>query len=86
MSDGNVKSVVIIGGGMAGGNAAFALRKNGFQGSVTLIGDEQHLPYERPLLSKEYLRGEKSFDKTLVKPADYADQDIELLKGTRATA
>jgi len=86
MSDGNVKSVVIIGGGMAGGNAAFALRKNGFHGSVTLIGDEQHLPYERPLLSKEYLRGEKPFDKTLVKPADYADQDIELLKGTRATA
>jgi 3-phenylpropionate/trans-cinnamate dioxygenase ferredoxin reductase subunit len=81
----NINKVVIVGGGLAGANAAFALRKLGFWGDVTLIGDERQLPYERPPLSKEYLRGEKPFEKALVKPADqYAEQDIELLTGTRA--
>lgn len=81
-----VKSVVIVGGGLAGANAAFELRKLGFEGSVTLLGDESHLPYERPPMSKEYLRAEKPFEKALVRPANYAEQDIQLIQGKRVEA
>ena len=81
-----VKSVVIVGGGLAGGNAAFRLRKLGFEGSVTIVGDERHLPYERPPMSKDYLRAEKPFEKTLVKPANYDEQDIQLVQGKRAAS
>jgi 3-phenylpropionate/trans-cinnamate dioxygenase ferredoxin reductase subunit len=49
---------VIIGASLAGASAAAALRKNGFDGRIVLVGDEAELPYERPALSKEYLRGE----------------------------
>lgn len=83
----DVKSVVIVGGGLAGANAAFELRKLGFVGEVTLIGDESRLPYKRPPMSKEYLRAEKPFEKALVKPAEeYAAQNITLLSSTRAVA
>jgi 3-phenylpropionate/trans-cinnamate dioxygenase ferredoxin reductase subunit len=79
-----VKSVVIVGGGLAGANAAFALRERGFEGSVTVVGDERELPYERPPMSKEYLRAEKTLAQTYVKPADqYAENDITLLSGKR---
>ena len=50
-----LNSVVIIGGGLAGAKTAEALREKGFQGSVTLIAAEDHLPYERPPMSKDYL-------------------------------
>ena len=81
-----LKTVVIVGGGLAGANAAFELRKLGFDGSVTLIGEEQQLPYKRPPMSKEYLRGEEPLEKAFVKPADkYVEAGIELLTGTRAT-
>jgi 3-phenylpropionate/trans-cinnamate dioxygenase ferredoxin reductase subunit len=82
-----VNNVVIVGGGLAGANAAFELRKLGFGGRVTLVGEERILPYKRPPLSKEYLRGEEPLEKAFVKPADkYAEADIALLSGTRATA
>ena len=48
--------VLIIGGGHAGANTAFALRKDGFDGEITIISDEKHLPYHRPPLSKDFLK------------------------------
>ena len=84
---GTIDGVVIVGGGLAGGTAAFALREAGFAGSVTLVGDEPHLPYERPGLSKAYLRGEEPAEKLLVRSeADYAAEDVTLLRGRRAVA
>jgi 3-phenylpropionate/trans-cinnamate dioxygenase ferredoxin reductase subunit len=67
-------NVVIVGASLAGGSAAVALRTEGFDGSITLIGAEQHAPYERPPLSKEYLRGEAPFDKAWVKPTPWYDE------------
>lgn len=82
-----IDRVVVIGGGLAGGTAAFALREAGFAGSVTLVADEPHLPYERPGLSKAYLRGEEPVEKLLVRPeADYDTEGVTLLPGRRAIA
>ena len=78
-------SVVIVGGGLAGANAAFALREQGMEGRVVLVGEEQVAPYERPPLSKEYLRGETPLENAFVRPlADYDAQGIELMRGRRA--
>ena len=72
---------VIVGASLAGASAAAALRKEGFDGRVVLIGEEAERPYERPELSKTYLRGEAKKD-VHVHPADfYAEHDIELLTG-----
>jgi len=76
---------VIIGGGLAGGNAAAALREEGFPGPVVLIGREPGVPFGRPPLSKTYLRSEEDLDGWYVKPADwYADHDVEFRSGTVA--
>jgi 3-phenylpropionate/trans-cinnamate dioxygenase ferredoxin reductase component len=78
-------SVVIVGGGLAGANAAFALRDKGFENRVVLVSEEEQPPYERPPLSKAYLRGEKPIEDAYVKPlAEYEAQGIELLRGRRA--
>jgi 3-phenylpropionate/trans-cinnamate dioxygenase ferredoxin reductase subunit len=78
---------VIAGAGLAGAKAAEALRAEGFEGRIVLIGDELELPYERPPLSKDYLRGESAHDQAQVHPAAfYADHDVELLTGTAVTA
>lgn len=80
------KAYVIVGGSLAGATAAVTLREEGVDGSVTLIGAERELPYERPPLSKAYLRGEVPFDKSLVRPAAfYSEHRIETLSGIRAT-
>lgn len=80
-----INRVTIIGGSLAGASAAFALRDAGFGGSVTLVGEERHLPYERPPLSKGYLRGEQPAGQAEVRPAgDYETHDIELVTGHRA--
>jgi 3-phenylpropionate/trans-cinnamate dioxygenase ferredoxin reductase subunit len=77
--------VVIVGGGLAGATAAFALRKDGFAGRLVLVADEDQTPYQRPPLSKEYLRGESSLEQAYVKPAAaYEAEGIELLRGRRA--
>ncbi|HEX2085415.1 MAG TPA: FAD-dependent oxidoreductase [Solirubrobacteraceae bacterium] len=77
---------VILGAGLAGAKAAETLREEGFEGRVVLIGDEPELPYERPPLSKKYLKGEAERDDAHVHPADfYAAREIELLTGARAT-
>jgi 3-phenylpropionate/trans-cinnamate dioxygenase ferredoxin reductase component len=78
---------VIIGASLAGASAAAALREGGFDGSVELIGEEPQLPYNRPPLSKGYLRGQERLEDQLVNPADhYAGHDITLRLGVRATA
>jgi 3-phenylpropionate/trans-cinnamate dioxygenase ferredoxin reductase component len=70
---------VIVGAGLAGAKAAEALREEGFDGRVVLIGDEPEAPYERPPLSKDYLRGESPREKARVH-ADgfYEEHGIEL--------
>jgi 3-phenylpropionate/trans-cinnamate dioxygenase ferredoxin reductase subunit len=79
--------IAIVGAGLAGASAAVNLRERGFDGEIQLIGAEAHLPYNRPPLSKGYLRGEERFDDQLVKPGDYyAQQRIEVLLGKTATA
>jgi 3-phenylpropionate/trans-cinnamate dioxygenase ferredoxin reductase subunit len=74
--------IVIIGGGVAGGNAAATLREEGFRGRVVLISREPGVPFGRPPLSKTYLRSEEDLDAWYVRPADwYADHDVELRGG-----
>lgn len=81
------ESVVIVGASLAGAKAAETLRTGGFEGSITLIGEEPARPYERPPLSKGYLRGEQSFDAAAVHPEGfYAENDIELRTSTTVTA
>jgi 3-phenylpropionate/trans-cinnamate dioxygenase ferredoxin reductase component len=63
--------MVIVGGGMAGGNAARTLRAEGYDGPVTIIGDEPGVPFGRPPLSKTYLRGEEDLTGWLVEPAEW---------------
>ena len=60
---------VIVGAGLAGAKAAEALRDEGFDGRIVLLGDELEQPYERPPLSKDYLRGESPREKAHVTPA-----------------
>ena len=76
---------VIVGANLAGGRAAQALRKEGFDGRLILIGAEPDPPYERPPLSKEYLRGESPREKLfIVPPAFFDENDIELRLGEEA--
>ena len=77
--------MVIIGSGMAGGNAAVTLREEGFPGPVVLISREPGVPFGRPPLSKTYLRSEEDLDGWYVRPADwYAGHEVELRGGTVA--
>jgi 3-phenylpropionate/trans-cinnamate dioxygenase ferredoxin reductase subunit len=76
------ETFVIVGAALAGAKAAETLRMEGFDGRVVLVGEEHVRPYERPPLSKEYLRGEKGFDHAAVHAAGfYEDQQVELLTG-----
>ena len=70
---------VIIGAGQAGSSMAVKLRNAGFEGEITLIGEEPVAPYQRPPLSKKYLLGEMGLDRLLLRPeAFYADHNIRL--------
>ncbi|HET6831192.1 MAG TPA: FAD-dependent oxidoreductase [Solirubrobacterales bacterium] len=78
---------VIVGGGLAGAKAAEALRAEGHAGEIVLIGTEDELPYERPPLSKDYLRGEAKREDARVHPESfYRDGSIELRTATSVTA
>ena len=78
--------VLIIGAGHGGAQAAIALRQRGFEGSIAMIGAENELPYERPPLSKEYLAGEKEFERLLIRPADFwQSKDIDMHLGSKVT-
>jgi NAD(P)H-nitrite reductase large subunit len=77
---------VIVGASLAGATAAIALREQGARGRVLMIGAETDLPYERPPLSKAYLRGETPSEHAPLRPAAFfADQRIEIMLGTRVT-
>jgi 3-phenylpropionate/trans-cinnamate dioxygenase ferredoxin reductase component len=82
------RTFVIVGAALAGARAAETLREQGFDGRVVLVGAESVRPYERPPLSKEYLRGEGGREKVWVHEDEgfYAQHDIELLLGRTAVA
>lgn len=78
--------VVIVGASAGGLTAAEALRNEGFAGPITLIGDEVHVPYHRPPLSKQVLTGEWAADRThLLNATSLAKLDLRLMLGTRAS-
>jgi 3-phenylpropionate/trans-cinnamate dioxygenase ferredoxin reductase component len=80
-------AIVIVGAGHAGGRAALTLREAGFAGRIVLIGDEAHLPYERPPLSKALLKGEASLEAcSLFSEAAFIASGIEHLHSVRVTA
>ena len=80
------ETFVIVGASLAGGGAAATLRQEGFDGRVILIGAEPQPPYERPPLSKDYLRGESSFEEALLQPSNfYEENGIETRFGARVT-
>jgi 3-phenylpropionate/trans-cinnamate dioxygenase ferredoxin reductase subunit len=76
---------LIVGAGHGGAQVATVLKQRKVVGTVGIIGNEPELPYDRPALSKEYLAGEKGFDRMLIKPASYwADKDVTFLLGRSA--
>jgi len=78
---------LIVGASLTGAKAAEELRSNGFDGRVMLVGAEPELPYERPPLTKDYLRGESGRAKAYVHPDGfYEEQEIELVTGVTVTA
>lgn len=72
--------VVIVGAGHGGASAAIALRQSGFSGSIALVGREAEIPYERPPLSKEYMAGEKEFERICIRPRAFWDEKQVALK------
>jgi 3-phenylpropionate/trans-cinnamate dioxygenase ferredoxin reductase component len=80
------RTFVIVGANLTGGAAVQGLRDRGFEGRLVMIGEEPHLPYERPPLSKEYLRGEKDLRSIFMREDGwYGEQDVDARIGTRAT-
>jgi 3-phenylpropionate/trans-cinnamate dioxygenase ferredoxin reductase subunit len=77
--------LVVVGGGVGGAAAVVELRREGFDGGITLISAENTVPYERPPLSKEFLLGLPATDGTVEDAAWYEKQEIELLLGVRGT-
>ncbi len=79
--------IIIVGSGHAGAQAAIALRQSGHAETITIIGREREIPYERPPLSKEYLAGEKPFERIQIRPAQFwADRAVELRLGSAVAA
>jgi 3-phenylpropionate/trans-cinnamate dioxygenase ferredoxin reductase component len=79
--------ILIVGAGHAGAQAAIQLRQLGFAGSIGLVGAEAELPYERPPLSKEYLAGDKPFERMLIRPqAFWAERQVQIVTATRIIA
>jgi 3-phenylpropionate/trans-cinnamate dioxygenase ferredoxin reductase subunit len=79
--------VVIIGAGHAGGMTAISLRQQRYQGSITLIGEENFLPYQRPALSKGFLAGETEEKRLYLKSQDYFDKNnIHIIRNCKVVA
>jgi 3-phenylpropionate/trans-cinnamate dioxygenase ferredoxin reductase subunit len=77
-------NVVVVGTGLAGLRSAETLRARGYDGRLTLVGEETHLPYERPALSKELLAGKRSPEQLMLRqPEFFREQQIELALGRR---
>ena len=86
MSELNHADVIIAGAGHGGAQTAIHLRQMGFAGTITIVGEEPELPYERPPLSKDYLAGEKPFERILIRPAQFwADKSIAMRLGQAIT-
>jgi 3-phenylpropionate/trans-cinnamate dioxygenase ferredoxin reductase subunit len=80
-------NVLIVGTGHGGAQAAIALRQRGFTGTIGMAGEEPEIPYERPPLSKDYLAGDKEFDRILIRPATFwAERNVAMLTGQRIIA
>ena len=78
--------VVIVGSGQAGFQVAASLRMEGYEGAITLIGDEPNLPYQRPPLSKGFMAGKQDIEDTALRPsAFYESHRIELMMSARVT-
>ena len=81
-----MSGVVIIGAGHAAGQAAASLRQAKYEGDITIIGDEAHIPYQRPPLSKAYLRGDQGADKVYLRAESfYTDRDLAMKPNASAT-
>lgn len=81
------ESIVIVGAGHCAGQLAARLRAEGFEGAVTIVGDEPHVPYQRPPLSKQFIAGEMDLDRVYLRPEDfYESSNVTLRLGTRVTA
>ncbi len=79
--------VLIVGTGHGGAQTAIMLRQLKFGGSIGLLGEEHELPYEKPPLSKEYLSGEKSFERLLIRPGGFwTEKEIAVLLGRKVRA
>src|SRR5690349_14914960 len=80
-------TIAIVGASHAAAAAIDHLRRNGFDGRMVLIGDEPHLPYQRPPLSKKFLLGELTLERLAIRPAAFYEQHrIEIHLNTRVTA
>jgi len=78
------KKVVIVGGGHAGGNLIASLRQAGFSGSITLVSDEDALPYHRPPLSKSWLKETTAINRLHLKPPNFYDEKlVDVVLGTK---
>ncbi len=78
------EAIVIVGASLSGAKAAEALRAKGYDGRIVLVGEESHLPYERPPLSKGYLIGKTEREKAFVHPESwYTENNVELRRGTQ---
>jgi 3-phenylpropionate/trans-cinnamate dioxygenase ferredoxin reductase component len=87
MATGHAQRVVIVGGGLAAAKTAEALRAEGYAGAIVLFAAERHLPYDRPPLSKAFLKGEQSAEDGFVLPESwYPEHDVELRIGTAVTS
>jgi 3-phenylpropionate/trans-cinnamate dioxygenase ferredoxin reductase subunit len=81
-----MKSILVVGASLAGLHAAEALRREGFDGAVTMIGAEEHLPYDRPPLSKQFLAGEATAASLRLRSeSELSAQGLDVLPGRRAT-
>lgn len=82
----NNADVIIVGAGHGGAQAAISLRQCGFAGSILMIGRDAEFPYERPPLSKEYLGGEKPFERIMIRPKQFwQDKDVAMRLGAAVT-
>lgn len=79
--------ILIVGAGHSGAQTAVALRQREFKGSIAIVGEEPELPYERPPLSKDYLSGEKDFERILIRSPDFWEgRNIAMFTGRRVVS
>src|SRR5438874_7213547 len=81
-----MRTVVVVGASLAGLRGAETLRQDGYDGRIVLVGAEEHLPYDRPPLSKQLLAGKCTLDQIALRRDGYEDLDLDLQLGRRATA